>query len=73
MGSNFFDIGHRCSYLGMSPKSRETKAKNNPLRLHHNKKLLYSEGNPQQNDRQLTEWEKIVATNIYKAHKDLDL
>ena len=48
-GNNLFDISHSNFLLDMSPKAREIKAKIELLGPHHNKKLLHSEGNNQQN------------------------
>ena len=48
-GKNLFDLGCSNFLLNMSPEARETKAKNELLGPHQNKKLLHSEGNNQQN------------------------
>ena len=48
-GSNLFDLSHSNFLVDMSPEARETKAKNELLGLHQDKKLLHSKGNNQQN------------------------
>ena len=49
--------------------SKGNKSKNKLLVLYQNKKLLHSEGNNQQNQRQPTEWEKIFVNDI--SNKEL--
>ena len=48
-GKNLFDLGCSNFLLNMSLEARKTKAKNEVLGPHQNKKLLPSEGNNQQN------------------------
>ena len=50
-GRYLFDLGHSNFLLNTSPEARETKAKNELLGPHQNKKLLHSEGNNQQNQK----------------------
>ena len=47
-----------------SKKARETKAKNELLGLHQDKKLLHSKEIVNKAKRQPTEWEKIFASDI---------
>ena len=48
-GKSLFDLGHSNILLNTSLEARETKAKMNYWDLIKIKKLLYSEGNNQQN------------------------
>ena len=48
-GKNLFHLGHSNFLLSTSLEARETKAKNELMGPHQNKKLLHSEGNHQQN------------------------
>ena len=59
--NNFFNLGRSNFLLDTSPKARETKAKNELVGLHQDKKLLHSKENSQKTKRQLTEWENIFA------------
>ena len=45
-------------------RGKGNKSKNELLGPHQNKKLLHSEGNNQQTERQLAEWEKVFANDI---------
>ena len=45
IGSMLFDISLSKVFVGVIPKMRETKAKNNQMGLHQTKKLLHSKGN----------------------------
>ena len=47
-GSNLFDLGRSNFLLDTSPEAKETKAKNELLGPHQDKKLLHNEGNNQQ-------------------------
>ena len=46
---NLSDLGCSNFLLNTAPEARETKAKNELLGPHQNKKLLHSEGNNQKN------------------------
>ena len=61
IGSNLFDLSCSNFLLDMSPKGRETKAKNELLGLHQDKKLLYSKEKSQQNQKKPRVWEKVSA------------
>ena len=64
-GSNLFDLCHRNFLLDMFPKAREAnKSKHETLGLHQDKKLLYSNKIINKTKRQLTDWEKIFASDI---------
>ena len=47
--NNFFDLGHSNFLNDTSLEAREKKSKNEQLGPHHDKKLLYSKENSQQN------------------------
>ena len=51
IGSVLFDIGLCNIFLDLSPQARETKTKINTWDFIKTKKLLYSEGNYQQNEK----------------------
>ena len=63
-GSNFSDIGYSNIFLDMSPEGRETIAK-----INYWDYKIKSVGTAKQTDnktkRQLSEWEKISANNIF--------
>ena len=48
-GSSLFDCGRSNFLLDVSPEARETKAEMSYWDLNQDEKLLYSEGNNQQN------------------------
>ena len=60
---NHFDIGYSNFLLDMFQEARESKAKNELLALHQEKKLLYSKGNSQQNQKTTDRIE-----DTYKCH-----
>ena len=47
--NNFFDLSRSSFLLDLSTEARETKAENELLEPHEDKKLLHSEGNNKQN------------------------
>ena len=49
VGSNLYNIGHSNFFHDTSPNTRETKEKNELVRLLQDKKLLHSQGNSQKN------------------------
>lgn len=59
----FFDIGPSNIFGQVSYKGKQSK--NKQTGLHKTKKLLYNEGNYQQNKRQPAELQKIFANDIY--------
>ena len=63
-GKTFFDLGRSNFLLNTSPEARETKAKNELLGPHQNKKLLTAKETISKTKRQPTEWENIFANNI---------
>ena len=63
-GNTLSELSHSNFLQDTSTKAKETKAKNELLGLHQDKKLLHSKGYSQQNKRQPTEWEKIFANDV---------
>ena len=51
IGENLLDIGLGNIFLDVTAKNTRNKSRNQHVGLHHTKKLLYSKGNNQQNEK----------------------
>ena len=72
-----FAIDLSNSFFQYSSSGKGNKSKNKQMGQHQTKKLLYNEGNYQQNKKAAYKWEKILADDIsakgliFKIYKEL--
>ena len=65
IGSKLPDIGLSNEFLNLTPKAKATKAKINKWDYIKLSSFYTAKETYQQNERQLTEWEKIFANHIF--------